>query len=182
MGLDLYLYRVQKINSKKKIWMPDEIEEQSIVLFENDNFFYESNTIKNNCVDIKVRQDYYNKPKILKDFGFKEDEFIEAVSFSPNAITFSVGEDGNEQFIKIDQEDVKNKYIFSQINKQKACILSEVAYQRKGLNDTGWALLPANCEYCDNKLKIEEMVEKGNLSEDFIINWIDEETVFQAWW
>ena len=58
----------------------------------------------------------------------------------------------------------------------------ELDYQRKGLNDYGWSLLPENCTYCFDKDVVEKLVEEGGLSETFIENWIDGETALYAWW
>lgn len=45
---------------------------------------------------------------------------------------------------------------------------TEVDYQRKGLNDRGWELLPDNCTYCTDESIVELLVDEGNLSESFL--------------
>lgn len=58
----------------------------------------------------------------------------------------------------------------------------EVDYQRKGLNEYGWSLLPENCTYSTNYDNLVELVNKGGLSHSFLNNWIDGETALMAWW
>jgi hypothetical protein len=58
----------------------------------------------------------------------------------------------------------------------------EVDYQRKGLNEYGWSLLPENCTYSTNYDNLIELVNKGGLSRSFLNNWIDGETALMAWW
>lgn len=58
----------------------------------------------------------------------------------------------------------------------------EVDYQRKGLNEYGWSLLPENCTYSTNYDNLVELVNEGGLSHSFLDNWIDGETALMAWW
>lgn len=58
----------------------------------------------------------------------------------------------------------------------------EVDYQRKGLNEYGWSLLPENCTYSTNYDNLVELVNEGGLSRSFLNNWIDGETALMAWW
>lgn len=58
----------------------------------------------------------------------------------------------------------------------------EVDYQRKGLNEYGWSLLPENCTYSTNYDNLVELVNKGGLSRSFLDNWIDGKTTLMAWW
>lgn len=58
----------------------------------------------------------------------------------------------------------------------------EVDYQRKGLNEYGWSLLPENCTYSTNYDNLVELVNNGGLSRNFLDNWIDGETALMAWW
>lgn len=60
--------------------------------------------------------------------------------------------------------------------------VEEVDYQRKGLNDYGWELLPENCCYSTDKDRVVEMVENGGLDESFIENWEEGSTAIVAWW
>ena len=58
----------------------------------------------------------------------------------------------------------------------------EVDYQRKGLNEYGWSLLPENCTYSTNYDNLVELVNEGGLSRSFLDNWIEGETALMAWW
>lgn len=58
----------------------------------------------------------------------------------------------------------------------------EIDYQRKGLNEHGWLLLPENCTYSTNYNNLVELVNEGGLSRSFLDNWIDGETALMAWW
>lgn len=58
----------------------------------------------------------------------------------------------------------------------------EVDYQRKGLNEYGWSLLPENCTYSTNYDNLVELVNEGGLSRSFLNNWIEGETALMAWW
>lgn len=58
----------------------------------------------------------------------------------------------------------------------------EVDYQRKGLNEYGWSLLPENCAYSTNYDNLVELVNEGGLSRSFLDNWIEGETALLAWW
>lgn len=58
----------------------------------------------------------------------------------------------------------------------------EIDYQRKGLTEYGWELLPPNCCYSTDKDNVQLMVDKGGLSPSFINNWIDGETAIMGWW
>lgn len=58
----------------------------------------------------------------------------------------------------------------------------EVDYQRKGLNEYGWSLLPENCTYSTNYDNLIELVNEGGLSRSFLDNWIEGETALMAWW
>lgn len=58
----------------------------------------------------------------------------------------------------------------------------EVDYQRKGLNEYGWSLLPENCTYSTNYDNLVELVNEGGLSRSFLNNWIDGKTALMAWW
>lgn len=63
-----------------------------------------------------------------------------------------------------------------------ALVLSEQAYQRNGLNEIGRGLLPENCDYCDDKELIEQLVDEGDLDAAFIECWEDGKSVFIPWW
>ena len=61
-------------------------------------------------------------------------------------------------------------------------MLTDAAYQRGGLNDEGFEMLPENGSLCDDKELVRRLVEKGGLSPEFIEKWEDGVTVFFNWW
>lgn len=72
------------------------------------------------------------------------------------------------------------KYLRKRLTQQYACVMKEAAYQR-GIDDGGWDMLPDNCQYCDNRERIKEMVDAKYLYPDFLKNWTDN-SVLWAWW
>lgn len=74
------------------------------------------------------------------------------------------------------------KYTKNEWSKRCAFTLTDLAYQRGGLNETGWELLPENCTLCDDKELVHRLVDKGGLSREFIEKWEDGVTVFYVWW
>ena len=56
------------------------------------------------------------------------------------------------------------------------------ATQRNDLNNYGWSLLPENCTYSTNHDDLIELVTEGDLSRDFLDNWIKGKTALMAWW
>lgn len=76
----------------------------------------------------------------------------------------------------------KSKYVAERVDEVYSCMMDEIDYQRKGLNDTGWTLLPENCSYCGDRNVIENLCNKGGLSMSFLENWEDGKTLFCAWW
>lgn len=183
MGLDMYLYRVSKINAdKRRVYTREELEGNSWNDYSPEDIKSFPKSIVDNCIELKVKIEYYNINKILAENGQKEGTKIGVSCYSSKGITFSIYPEEKETIqVEISNEDLP-KYLFSQINKRCVCKMEEVDYQRKGLNDEGWALLPGNCEYCDDKSRIKEMCEIGGLSETFLENWVDNETVFYPWW
>lgn len=183
MGLDLYLYHVIKPNITPNTLLTTEFCEQNeLSHFTKKEYLELPNSIKNKCITAKLKSDYYNLAKILSDNNFKSDSSIHICGLSSDETSFSVFEDQEQHTITISNEDIDKKYSFSQINKVYIVKMDEIDYQRKGLNDTGWDLLPGNCEFCEDKARVQKLCDDGGLSESFIKNWIDDETVFYAWW
>lgn len=183
MGLDLYLRHVIKPDIKPNTLLTTEdCEENGLSHFTKKEYADLPNSIKNKCVIVKLKSEYYNLAKILSDNNFNPDSSIHLCGLSSDETDFSVYENDEQYNITIPNEDIDEKYSFSQINKIYIVKLEEIDYQRKGLNNDGWDLLPGNCEYCDDKSRIQKLCDIGGLSKSFIENWIDGETVFFAWW
>ena len=78
-------------------------------------------------------------------------------------------------------DELKDAYMTQQVKQHYAWQSEEVAYQRKGITDEGWELLPNNCAYCFDKSVVKALIEEG-LNEDFTNQWVDGETALVAWW
>ena len=74
------------------------------------------------------------------------------------------------------------RYNESEWAEHYAFVLTDAAYQRGGLNDEGFEMLPENGSLCDDKELVRRLVEKGGLSPEFIEKWEDGVTVFFNWW
>lgn len=79
-----------------------------------------------------------------------------------------------------DKERYRGRYIRSEWRDYYFYRTKELAYQREGLKPNGWRLLPEG--FCDNKALIAHLVRRCGLSHDFIKNWEEGCTVFNAWW
>lgn len=183
MGLDIYLFRASRVNAdRRRVYTREDLEEQGWRDYSPEDVKGFPKSLADKCVELKVKIEYYNTNKILLENNLKENVRIRVSAFSNKGITFSAYPDKENPIqISISQEDLP-KYLFSQINKRYVVKMDEVDYQRKGLNDDGWDLLPGNCEYCDDKARIQKMCEIGGLSSSFMDNWVDNETLFYAWW
>lgn len=171
MGLDLYLERISK-----------PLFEENTIKVSTSNFKEECETVKKLAIIKEDIAPYYDFKKIAKDYGLDE-KTIYICRLSSDGVSFNDGKESRSS-ITIPSETIEKKYILQKTEEFYFFESNEVAYQRKGLNDIGWELLEkiGNCVNCDDKEKVKELVEKGNLSKDFIDNWIDGETVFCAWW
>lgn len=183
MGLDMYLYRVSRPEAdRRKIYSHEDAEKNHWCYYDDEEIAKLPTAVLNNCVELKIKNEYYNMTKILEDHALDVEYDIEPCGFTSESTFFSItNKDGKIKEIEVKNVDMPS-YIYTVINKRNVCVMDEVAYQRKGLNDEGWQLLPENCEYCDEKPRIEKLCEVGGLSEEFLEEWVDNETVFYAWW
>lgn len=186
MGLDMYLRRVTKPELEDRLYTRKELDELRIRTREVDDDLCEA--IRNNSVEVNVIDKMYVKEKLAEAAGIDSTKvaylFIlqESLNKNGHTITFGFGNDKDERLgsITINAED--EKYLQEAKRTMLAYVSEEVDYQRKGLNEEGWDLLPENCEACDDFKVIEALVEHGGLSETFIENWEDGCTIFVAWW
>lgn len=183
MGLDMYLYKVSRPEAdRRRIYSHEDAERNHWCYYDDEEIIQLPTSIINSCIELKIKNEYYNMGKILEDNGFDSDCSIEPCGYNSDSIYFSITDkDDITKEINIKNDDI-SKYIYTIINKRHVCVMDEVAYQRKGLNDDGWQLLPENCQYCDEKNRIEQLCKVGGLSEEFLEAWVDNETVFYAWW
>lgn len=104
------------------------------------------------------------------------------------AYEFELDKDETYKLTLIYRENVEDgmqnytgKYVAERVDEVYSCIMTEIEYQRKGLDDNGWAALPENCTYCADKSVVKALC-KGGLSRKFLRSWVDGETLFYAWW
>ena len=111
-------------------------------------------------------------------------------SYTPNEITYTFKDyynkdaNGKPPHIRISTntyDELKNAYMVQEIEPHYAWQSEEATYQRKGITDEGWELLPNNCAYCFDKSVVEALIDEG-LDKDFTNQWVDGETALVAWW
>lgn len=176
MGLDMYLYRCAKPTHSK---LTEYFEKSDI----DDDPSMFCDTFMKFARIIKKKDKRWDVDKINKTFGVEVDHIYANVPF----VCVQYTNDGvrficnNNTTIFIDKKDIL-KFTYDEEKEVYAIDLIEVAYQRKGLNDTGLKLIPENLSYSDNKKRIEKMVRLGGLSKQFIEKWVDGETVFHPSW
>ena len=114
----------------------------------------------------------------LKEHCEELEEELYISSSSSESTTFRC----RDYTLKIPRENME-AYIICNRFTMYAVVMDEVDYQRKGLNERGWDLMACdNCEYTDNYDAVKAMVDEGGLSETFLTNWKEGETVFCPWW
>lgn len=191
MGLDLYLRKVTKpqldrgraytrleLNNKgiDTIEFPKKGEKDSIC-----------RTIRDNSVPIVVIDMRYVKDKLAEAAGLdaKKVKYLSRVmeSFGEiSKITFELLDENEVSLGEITINSDDENYLEEFRRTMLAYELKEVAYQRKGLNDYGWELLPPNCSDTDDFKVVEALVQYGGLSEEFIDKWEEGRTIFHPWW
>lgn len=117
-----------------------------------------------------------SKPENL-EFDLTGSSYSEETS----SFTWKERSSGRSVFIVGDIEDAFEKY--TRKEKQPTYVFKtiEIDYQRKGLTEYGWELLPENCEYCMDYDTVQKLTQEG-LSDTFLDNWVDGETALLAWW
>jgi hypothetical protein len=180
MGLDIYLYNVSKPSNLKKGQLVEQNNNVTLlpVLDSNGNRKKYCNTILKNSVRVKSENKKIDYNKLYKVYSKKDYDNSNIGIISVNTKGYSFNIDG--EIITLDTNIIRNNYSYSVIEEYYAINLYEIEYQR-GLSDEGREILPPNCEYCDNKEKIDELVKNG-LNYSFKREWIAEKTVLLAWW
>lgn len=148
-------------------------------------------SIGSSYVNEHSKRFYMIKPAENSIFSFtnvKDLCLIDNADFSLTC-TCSEGKNGKYGFTV----DLIEKTSPPPFTKYKSCFIShketekynalryEIEYQRKGLTDDGWDLLPENCEYCFDSEVVEKLTKEG-LDSEFLNSWVDGKTAFLAWW
>lgn len=211
MGLDIMLYHFSepKIDTSKKYTLQelDDLDLNSITIENNDREpVLNDYLIENFAVEVEIEKDYWNFKELYKLFQEKYPDLYpndyEQTNFLPHDVGSSAIKDqitqsftdysqkiknhpyGESPQLTISAKDYSewNHLIIKKIEPAYVYKTEEIDYQRKGLNDRGWELLPDNCCYSTNKENVELMVKDGGLSKSFINNWVDGETAIIGWW
>lgn len=195
MGLDIFLYRLEKPTLNiHKTYKPDDLSEYTTVPVKESDL---DQTIIDNftqTVDVEYRfwdtEKIYNKFKETYHEHYSQNSKPENLEFDltgssyseeTSSFTWKERSSGRTVFIVGDIEDAFEKY--TRKEKQPTYVFKtiEIDYQRKGLTEYGWELLPENCEYCMDYDTVQKLTQEG-LSDTFIDNWVDGETALLAWW
>lgn len=190
MGLDMYLYNVKKCSLEEgKTYSAEQLQDfKNLVTCDISDKVCD--TIKNHSTKITCIEKVIVPEKLGKLAGIKEPvKYIRMCiqSFDGNSCktTYALIDEKYNEVGKYTLDDSReedlNTVLKDQAFEYYAFILEEVDYQRKGLSEMGWSLLPDNCEYCDDYDVVERLTEHG-LSISFIDKWKDGKTIFVPWW
>ena len=203
MGLDIFLRKFTKPSlDTTKTYTVAELEDKNLSHIGIDENTIEKrlpqDIIDNHCQIVTVIEEHIDPEKLLPYFKEKYPKVYENATenhIDPCVIAFVPGEEDTvtiKDYNNTTDDEHPSITITSQ-NQQfnitkpvhtKAYVYQteDVAYQRKGLNDYGWSLLPENCSYSTNYNNLVKLVTDGGLSKDFLDNWIEGETAYLAWW
>ena len=202
MGLDIYLTRITKPTlDTNKTYSEEELYEKGYG-YTTEEEQQEFQKIPDDMLDkvtqqVTIASRYFDSRKLWKEFSKNypanystnnesPDKFAPALvgTYESNEERSYTFEDDFDNTIRLTfkTDDEFADYLKTRELKAYVYNTEEIDYQRKGLNNYGWSLLPENCTYCFDKEVVEQLVEKGGLSETFIENWIDGETALFAWW
>lgn len=202
MGLDIYLEKFTKPSlDTSKTYTVEELENKNLSHISIDENAIEKrlpqDIIDNHCQIVTIVKEYIDPEKLLPYFKEKYPKLYENATenhIDPCVIAFMSGEEDTvtiKDYNNTTGDEHPSITITSQ-NQQfditkpvhtKAYVYQteEVAYQRKGLNDYGWSLLPDNCTYSTDYDNLVELVNEGGLSRSFLDNWIEGKTAYLAW-
>ena len=205
MGLDIYLEKFAKPTiDTSKTYTSAELYDKNLSYIAIDDNNIENRLpqeiIDNYCQIVTITAEVIDLEKLLPYFKEKyPDTYLNITTDDTNlcvAGTESVDEDEITVIITDYNHTIDKLHASVTITSQNQQFditktipiqvyvyqTEEVDYQRKGLNEYGWSLLPENCTYSTNYDNHVELVNKGGLSCNFLNNWIDGETALMAWW
>lgn len=188
MGLDITLYRV-----KSAIGIPSIIKHKDIDEWNDFSFFNDADdvceTIKHNSKPVIVEKSELDVDKLRAIYPIDDKIKDEQIFVAPASIKSSetkvfeivanVLQSPNKPLLMLNEEEYKN---VSFLTRKRFYVskLTRVAYQR-GIPEDGDAYLPENCVLCDDKNRVETLVDHG-LDKSFLEAWEDDCTVLEAWW
>lgn len=203
MGLDIYLEKFTKPTiDTSKTYTPAELYDKDLSYISIDDNAIENRLpqkiIDNYCQIVTITEEIIDPEKLLPYFKEKYPDVYATITAkdinlcvgsvkSADEITVTIT-DYNHTIDKLhasvtitsqNQQFDITKTIPVQVYVYQT---EEVDYQRKGLNEYGWSLLPENCTYSTNYDNLVELVNEGGLSRSFLNNWIEGKTALMAWW
>lgn len=187
MGLDMFLYKVSKPDILKE---GERYKSDSIRSIKNLHLLSKEQqickTIKDNSINIICTEKVYS-PELIGKLVKKEVTYISKTSSmycgEKCELKFDLFNTNKEKIGEIILTEKDNdKVLIEKDFEYIAFMAEEIDYQRKGLNDKGWSLIPENCEYCDKKTVIRNMCSGGGLKKSFLEKFEKGKTVFLAWW
>lgn len=194
MGLDMYLYRITPATCLDRLSPYEESDDESFTSmlareldFNHPEYTPNSSGENQICATIRrimlpfVRtNDYINLEQIALDYELNRDTIYCSGMSSSDGYSFRSG----EKHVRVPHDDIANKYTITKYEDAFAWCSDEIDYQRKGINDVGWCILGeiGNCSYSDDYDLVKRLVDEGGLSESFLTNWVEGETVFHPWW
>lgn len=185
MGLDIYLYKVSKNKFLKENEKYTREELEKLTSLTYFPIAEACETIKKNSTKITVTEKEFSPKLIGEYFKINNVEEIHLMSCDVNKqkYTFSLYDEDKKRIgeVTVKDEDIEN-VIIDKDYEYLAFDIKEIDYQRKGLNDYGWELLPENCSFSDDFENVKKMCKKGGLSNTFVENWIPDHTVLHPWW
>ena len=203
MGLDIYLEKFTKPTIDiTKTYTPDELYNKDLSYIAIDDNNIENRLpqeiIDKYCQIVEITAEVIDPEKLLPYFKEKYPNMYATVTAEDTDLNVGNVKSADEITATIiDYNHTINKLHASititsqnqQFNITKKIPVQvyvyqtkEVNYQRKGLNEYGWSLLPENCTYSTNYDNLVELVNEGGLSRSFLDNWIEGETALMAWW
>lgn len=205
MGLDIYLEKFTKPTiDTTKTHTSDELYNKglSYIAIDDNNIknCLPQEIIDNYCQIVTINEEVIDPEKLLPYFKEKyQDTYVNITANDTNlcvAGTKSADEDEITVIITDYNHTIDKFHASVTITSQNQQFditktipiqvyvyqTEEVDYQRKGLNEYGWSLLPENCTYSTNYDNLVELVNEGGLSRSFLNNWIEGETALMAWW
>lgn len=203
MGLDIYLEKFTKPTiDTNKTYTPAELYDKDLSYITVDDNNIENSLpqeiIDKYCQIVEITAEIIDPEKLLPYFKEKYPNVYATVTAEDTDLNVGKVKSANEITATIiDYSHTIDKRHASititsqnqQFNITKTIPVQvyvyqteEVDYQRKGLNEHGWSLLPENCTYSTNYDNLVELVNEGGLSRSFLDNWIEGETALMAWW
>lgn len=205
MGLDIYLEKFTKPTiDTSKTYTPAELYDKGLSYIAIDDNNIENRlpqeTIDKYCQIVTITAEVIDPEKLLPYFKEKYPDVYLNITTDDTNLCVAGTESADEDEITViitDYNHTIDKFHASvtitsqnqQFDITKTIPIQvyvyqteEVDYQRKGLNEYGWSLLPENCTYSTNYDNLVELVNEGGLSRSFLNNWIDGETALMAWW